>query len=90
MNLNYIYHNPNEIFKDIIALKDFSVIEIIILLICVISFIVFLLYIFPILYSLKEEFLKQKEKKKKKFMLQKIILQKELEDEILAEIKQKK
>jgi hypothetical protein len=41
------------------------------------------------LYTLKEEFLEIKAKKKKKLMLKKIILQKAIEDEILNEIRKK-
>jgi hypothetical protein len=41
----------------------------------------------PVFYSIKESYKTQKEKDSKKLLLKQIIMQKELEDEILKEIK---
>jgi hypothetical protein len=49
--------------------------------------IISVVYILPILYSIKENYLKEKERKSKKLLLKQIIMQKEIEDEILKEIK---
>ena len=87
MNLVYIYHSPNEIFKNIKLISNFDIFDFIFLVMIILFFIIVLLYILPILYSIKEEFLLHKTKKHKKIMLKKIIMQKEIEDEILKEIR---
>jgi hypothetical protein len=41
----------------------------------------------PIFYSIKESYIKQKEKDSKKLLLKQIIMQRKVEDEILKEVK---
>lgn len=90
MDLVYTYTETQIIFKNITFLKDFNIIEYSILTFLIVFVILFILYFLPILYIIKEEYYKDKEKLKKKELLKQIILQKELEDEILKEIKEKK
>jgi len=87
INLNYTYISTSEIFKDIVFIKDFETIWYISIALLIILWIIFIMYILPIFYSIKESYIKQKEKKSKKLLLKQIIMQKELEDEILKEIK---
>ncbi len=87
MDLKYTFHTPEEIFKNITFLKDFSMFEYLYLILATILVIIIVLYCLPLLYSIKETYLKNKERAKKKLILKKILLQKEVEDEILKEIK---
>lgn len=87
IDLNYTYITTNEIFKDIVFIKDFNIIWYIVILLLIIFWIVIIMYIMPTLYSIKENHIKEKEKDSKKLLLKKIIMQKELEDEILKEVK---
>lgn len=87
LDLIYTYKTPEEILKNIIFIKDFNIIEYGILVSLIIFFIIFVTYILPILYIIKEKYTKNIEDRKKKNLLKQIIMQKELEDEILKEIK---
>lgn len=87
INLNYTYISSGEIFQDIVFIKDFEILWYAIIIFLIILCIIFIMYIMPVFYSIKESYKTQKEKDSKKLLLKQIIMQKELEDEILKEIK---
>ena len=87
LNLTYTYTTPEKIFKDIIFLKDFDSLWYIIVFILLFLWILVIFYLLPYLYIIKEQYIKGKEKLKKKLLLKQILMQKELEDEILKEVK---
>jgi len=87
IDLTYKYISPNKIFEDIVFIKDFDIIWSIVIASLIFIWIIFVVYLLPIFYSIKENYLKEKVKKWKKLLLKQIIMQKELEDEILKEIK---
>lgn len=83
----YKYKTSDEIFKSIQHIEDFSVVEIGILIsICIFIFVVVVIII-PWIHVTKVNFLANKEKKRKKAMLYQISLQREIEEQIEAEIK---
>ncbi len=87
LNLTYTYTAPEKIFKDIIFFKDFDTTWYIIIFTSLFLWILVIIYILPSLYIIKEQYIKQKEKWRKKLLLKQILMQKELEDQILKEVK---
>lgn len=87
INLNYTYIKPAEIFSDIKFIIDFSPFEFIALFVLSILLFLVIIYILPLLYIKKEKYIIDKKKKDRKLLLKQIIMQKELEDEIMKEIK---
>ncbi len=87
IDLEYTYISANNIFKDIVFIKDFEAIWYIAILVSIIFWIVLIMYVIPMFYSIKDTYKKNKEKESKSLLLKQIIMQKELEDEILKEVK---
>ncbi len=87
IEINYTYNSVEKIFNDVILIKDFDLIWYSILISFLIFFFISVTYILPTLYIFKEEYIKNREKKSKKLLLKQIVMQKELEDEILKEVK---
>jgi hypothetical protein len=82
----YTYLPSEEVMKNVLYIKDFWVIEIIILVILLYLVFIAINYIFPFLYLKKQEKSFTKEKDKKREFIKKIALQREIEDEIEKEI----
>jgi hypothetical protein len=87
IDLSYKYISPNKIFEDITFIKDFDETWNIIIISLIIIWIFSVLYLLPLFYSIKENYFKEKTKRWRNLLLKQIIMQKELEDEILKEIK---
>ena len=87
IDLIYTYNSPKEILNNLTFIKDFDIIWYIIITFLIIIFSLIIIYLLPIFYIIKEQFFKNIEKKKKKELLKQIVMQKELEDEILKEVK---
>lgn len=82
----YKYITYLEVVKKMKIIIDYSIIEIIILLISVFLILWFILYIIPIINVYLENNKLIKEKNKKKNLLKKISLQRNIEDKIAKEI----
>lgn len=82
----YTYIPSEEVMKNVLYIKDFWVIEIIILIILLWLVFIAVNYVFPFLYLKKQEKSFNKEKDKKREFIKKIALQREIEDEIEKEI----
>ena len=87
LDLNYTYSTPEKIFGDITFIKEFDTIWYLIIFSMVILWVISIYFLLPILYSMKEYYLKQKEKRKKKLLLKQILMQREIEDQILKEVR---
>lgn len=83
---NYEYITSGEIFKSISNIKNYWIIDIIILVIIIWIILTFIFYILPKLNNFMIKYKKEKETKIKKQMMNKIILQKDLEDSISKEL----
>lgn len=86
--LQYTYLDSSQVLSYITGIKDFTLLEFIILIWLVIGVIVFVFYIIPIFYILVDDRKNEKEKRRKKSLLEQIMLQKEIENEIENEIKE--
>lgn len=86
--LQYTYLDSSEVLSFIIKIKDFSLFQYLILLWVVIGLFVLVFYIIPIYYILIDDRKIGKEKRKRKSLLEQIMLQKEIEEEIENEIKE--
>lgn len=82
----YKYNTTEQIFDAIKMVIDFSAVELAILIWLVLFVSLCVLYIFPLLISIGNKRKKEKAKKKRKKLLTQISMQKEIEDEIAAEI----
>lgn len=82
----YEFKTLSEILNTVTDVYSYSIIEIIILFILVLVVFALVFYALPILEISIESIRKDSEKKKKKKLLTKIILQKQVEDEIDKEI----
>jgi uncharacterized membrane protein len=87
--IEYKYKTANEIFSNIYFVKDFSIIDIIILILLLICLILTIYYILPIIYILKEKLRADRKKRERKNLLKKIMLQKEIGDEIFKVVEKK-
>lgn len=83
---NYNYITFSEIIKNMKLLLNYSFIEIIILIISIILIIFTIFYILPIIniYLIYRKNLKEKNKKKE--LLRKIVLQKDIDDKISKDL----
>ncbi len=86
----YKYLTSSEILSKIVNLMDYSIIDIIILVIWLVLIIILTFYVFPFINIYNKEKQKLKEKKRKKEMLRKIVLQKEINESIAKELDIKK
>ena len=82
----YKYNTTEEILDSIKRIIDFSVLEIAILIGVIVWTIACITYVFPFLMSFDSKRKKEKAKRKRKKLLNQISMQKEIEDEIAAEI----
>ena len=82
----YKYNTTKEILDSIKLIIDFSPLEIAILTGLIVWLIICVLYVFPLYLSLRDRKKKEKSKRKRKKLLNQISMQKEIEDEIAAEI----
>ena len=86
----YKYLTSSEILSKIVNIIDYSIIDIIILVIWIAFIIILTFYLFPLINIYNKEKQKLKEKKIKKEMLRKIVLQKEINESIAKELDIKK
>lgn len=88
INIEYSYKTPEDIMESITPLLQFSVIEMILMVICIAFTIALVLFIIPSFYSFSLRHKKALEKKKRKLSLEQILVTKEIEQEIEDEIRQ--
>lgn len=86
----YEYIKPYEIFINMTKLKDYWTLESISLVIWIIMILAMVFYIIPIIKIYFKQNLKEKEKQQKRKIINRIVLQKNLEDIIRKEIDEKK
>lgn len=86
--LQYTYLDSSQVLSYIMGIKDFSMWEFLILGWAILGVLVLVFYIIPIYYILVDDRKIGKEKKKRKTLLEQIMLQKEIEEEIENEIKE--
>lgn len=84
----YTYNTTAEILDAVKKVVDFSPLEIAVLIGLITIVIGSILYLFPFLMWFDSKRKKEKAKKKRKKLLSQISMQKEIEDEIAAEIEQ--
>ena len=82
----YKYNTTSEILDAIKRVIDFSPMEYMILGCVIVWLVLWVLYIFPLFMTLESKRRKEKWKRKRKKLLSQISMQKEIEDEIAAEI----
>jgi len=82
----YEYIKTDNIFKNLLLIKDFSVIELITLSLLIIFFIISIYLIFPTIYFYYKYILSIIEKNKKIYLLKQIAFEKEIEEEMQKEI----
>ncbi|QFR39538.1 hypothetical protein A9Q91_04935 [Candidatus Gracilibacteria bacterium 28_42_T64] len=86
IGFEYKYVKAIDIINNILLVPKDSVIEYSIITIIFIFFLVSLYYIIPFVNIWREHLQNEKEKKRKKFLLKQIILQKDMEAEIEKEL----
>lgn len=82
----YTYVTPNEIFKNIKLLTEYSIFEYIVLTVSILLIVIIIYYVFPALsiyFKFKE---KEKDKFNKKKLIKQIAMQKDINDEIEKEL----
>ncbi|PZM86558.1 hypothetical protein DLH72_00620 [Candidatus Gracilibacteria bacterium] len=85
----YEYNKSSDILKNMTKIKDYSLTEILVL---VLGLFIILLMVFLIVPSIKKYIIKKKnenEKNLRKRMIDKIVLQKNLEDLVMREVNEK-
>ena len=82
----YEYNTTKQILDSVRTVSEFSVIELSTFIAIIIGVIGSILYIFPFFIWFVHQKKKEKSKKKRKKLLSQISMQKEIEDEIAAEI----
>lgn len=87
---NYEYIKSSELFNNFLKIKDYWLLEYLLLFIGIIIINLLIFIIIPKIYLFLEKNNENKEKKAKKRMIDKIILQKNLEDLVMREINEKK
>lgn len=80
------YYTPKQILENINLISSFGAIEFTVLFSSILIFSLLIFYILPSLGVFVKYIKKEKEKRKKKILLKKIILQKEIEDSIMKEV----
>jgi len=85
-NIEYIYNTPQYILEKITPVQNMDILSIIILSSLIIILYLSIFYILPLIILARNIYLKKKQKDKQSKALKKIILQKDLEDEILKEL----
>lgn len=85
-NIEYIYNTPQYILEKITPVQNMDILSIIILSSLIIILYLSIFYILPLIILARNIYLKKKQKDKQSKALKKIILQKNLEDEILREL----
>lgn len=88
IDIEYKYRTVTEIMENITPLWNFSIIDIGILVLLLVSMATLIIYIAPLLENRWINRKKEIEKKKKKLSLQQILVTKEIEQEIENEIKE--
>ena len=86
VGFTYTYTEPLEIMNNINILSSFWMIEYILLFILFISFLVIFWFLLPALYIWSDYRTQENIKMKKKIMLKRIIMQKDIESEIEKEL----
>lgn len=84
----YNYKNNTEIIEHILSIADFWVFEFWLLLGLILFVFIGVYFLFPLLFIIKKYFERQKQNIKRKLMLQQIATQRDIEDEIEAEIEE--
>jgi len=85
-NIEYTYNTPQYILEKITPVQNMDILSIIILSSLIIILYLSIFYILPLIILARNIYLKKKQKDKQSKALKKIILQKNLEDEILREL----
>ena len=85
----YNLNTPNYIINNITLVKDFTLIEYIILITIFIISVFMIYYIISYISLFCENYKKEKEKEKRKKLIQTIVIQKDLDDEIEKELQLK-
>lgn len=86
----YEYNTSYEIFKNLVKIQNYSILEILVLVIWLLIIFSFVFYIIPIFKIFLKRNEDEKNKKLKKQMINRIVLQKNLEDIIARELNEKK
>ncbi len=83
---NYKYIKADVIFNNIILVKNFSIIELLVLTLLIITFIISIYYILPTIYIYYKYIEEKILKKKKLSFIKQIALEKQIEEEIQKEM----
>lgn len=86
--LQYTYLDSSQVLSYIMGIKDFSMWEYLVLGWVIFGVLMLVFYIIPIYYILIDDRKVEKEKRRRKSLLEQIMLQKEIEEEIENEIKE--
>lgn len=86
----YEYNTSYEIFKNLVKIQNYSILEILVLVIWLLIIFSFVFYIIPIFKIFLKRNEDEKNKRLKKQMINRIVLQKNLEDIIARELNEKK
>ena len=84
----YEYLKSNDIFNNTILIKNFNTNELAILAGLIIIFSISVYFIFPIFYTFYKYIQNILDKKRKKYLLKQIALEKEIEEQIHKEMEQ--
>lgn len=84
----YEYIKTNNIFNNILLIKDFPIIQLIILSLLIIFFIISIYFIFPTIYFYYKYILSIILKNKKIYLLKQIAFEREIEEEMQKEMEQ--
>jgi hypothetical protein len=87
-NFKYEYIKVNDIFNNIKLIKDFSIIELSLLVFLLVLFIVSIYLILPYIYFYYKFILEKIKKKRKIYLLKQISLEREIEAEMQKEMEQ--
>jgi len=85
-NIEYNYNTARDILEKITPILNANIINIILLLVLIILFYLFVFYLIPMMIWIQNDIAKKRQKDKQSKILKRIILQKNLEDEILKEL----
>lgn len=86
----YEFTKSYEIFKNMTKIQNYSILEILVLVIWLVFLISFVFYILPIFKIYQKKHEDEKNRRIKKQMIDRIVLQKNLEDIIARELNEKK
>lgn len=87
---DYEYEKATEIFKNMLKIKDYSATEFIVLIFWTIIIFWFIFYIIPFFNIYLKKYELEKKRKIKKQLIDRIVVQKNLEDIISRELNEKK